>query len=261
MEEADFKKKLKEKSEQLFCTIKDINTEKIIKYVINSEITMWRAQSLFTKEPITIQWIRGFEPNSIFFDVGANVGMYSIFAACVSKALVYSFEPESNNYQTLMENIILNNFSDKIIPYQIGLNNETLFTSLYLSSFKKGDSHHMVGEDLDHNLKKKKSTYRQGIFSTTLNELIGNWNFPVPNYLKIDVDGIEYKIVSSGNDLFLDKNLKSVLIEINSNREEDKKIIELLKSFGFIYDLKQVESATRKSGLHKGYAEYLFYRA
>jgi len=62
---------------------------------------------------------------------------------------------------------------------------------------------------------------------------ISNRNFLVPNYLKIDVDGIEYKIISSGKNLFLDKNLKSVLIEINSNREEDKEFIELLKSFGF----------------------------
>ena len=54
--------------------------------------------------------------------------------------------------------------------------------------------------------------------------------------------------------------LKSVLIEINENRIEDKKIIKIMKEFKFKYDLNQVEGSKRKSGPHKGYAEYLFYR-
>jgi len=54
--------------------------------------------------------------------------------------------------------------------------------------------------------------------------------------------------------------LKSVLIEINENRLEDKKIIETMKNFKFKYDLNQVENAKRKTGPHQGYAEYLFYK-
>ena len=204
--------------------------------------------------------LESFEPNSVFFDIGANVGMYSIFAASIGNSIVYSFEPESNNYQTLMENIILNNLSNQIIPYQLGISSKTEFTSLYLSSFKKGSSHHMVGKALDHNLKEKKTYFKQGIFSTSLNDLVGRWNFPSPNYLKIDVDGIEHKIISSGKNVFANKNLKSVLIEVNPERNEDRGIIEVLQNAGFVYDLKQVELATRKSGTHKGYAEYLFYR-
>ena len=67
----------------------------------------WTARNyatLFIKEPITIDWIRSFKKNNIFYDVGANVGMYSIFAALISDVKVYAFEPESNNFQTLMQN-------------------------------------------------------------------------------------------------------------------------------------------------------------
>ena len=56
------------------------------------------------------------------------------------------------------------------------------------------------------------------------------------------------------------QQLKSVLIEINPNRDEDKKIIKKMSEYGFVYDAKQVKSAERKSGEHKGYAEYLFFR-
>ena len=94
--------------------------------------------------------------------------MYSIFAGYVSDVKVYSFEPESNNFQVLMENILLNNLVSKISPYPIGISNLSGLTTLYLSNFKKGSSHHVVGESLDHNLNKKEAKLKQGIFSSTL---------------------------------------------------------------------------------------------
>ena len=113
---------------------------------------------------------------------------------------------------------------------------------------------------LDHNLNEIKTKYKQGIFSTTLDDLFNNWKLPQPNYLKIDVDGIEFKIISKSNKILLDNKLKSVLIEINPHREEDKSILKTMADFNFSYSDKQVDSSTRKSGPHKGYAEYLFYK-
>ena len=260
MELDEFKKKIKLKNENLFIVIDDKETSSKLKFSVSNELTLWRAQTLFTKEPVTIEWIRNFKKKSIFFDIGANIGVYSIFAAIISKATVYSFEPESNNFQSLMENIILNNLISNINPYPIGISNQTTITSLYLDSFIKGNSHHSVGESMDHNLQIKKTKIKQGIFSTTLEDLIKSWNFPVPNYLKIDVDGIEYKIIERSHKLLENKNLESVLIEINPKREKDKEIIKTLLYYDFIFDKTQVRSATRKDGPHRGYAEYLFYR-
>ena len=231
-----------------------------IKFSVSNETTLKRAQTLFTKEPITIQWIRSFKKDSIFFDIGANVGVYTLFAAIVSKTQVFAFEPESSNYYTLMENIILNNLIDKISAYPIGLSNKTEITSLFIDSFSRGGSHHMIGESLDHNLQVKKTKFKQGIFSTTLDELFSRWKFPIPNYLKIDVDGIEYKIIEKSKKLLQNNNLHSVLIEINPNRSKDRKIIKILLDHEFKFDKNQVMLSTRKTGVHKGYAEYLFFR-
>ena len=85
-------------------------------------------------------------------------------------------------------------------------------------------------------------------------------HLPCPNYLKIDVDGIEYKIIQKSKKLLQDNNLYSVLIEINTNREQDNEIIEVLLSYDFIFDKQQVSKAYKKKGKHKGYAEYLFFR-
>ena len=256
----EFKKKIKKKDEKLFVTINDKETSSKIKYSITNEATLWRAQTLFTKEPVTINWIRNFSKKSIFFDVGANVGMYSIFASIVSDAKVYSFEPESGNFHTLMENIVLNELFERINPYPIALSNKTELSSLYLNSFMKGDSHHMLGKSLNHNLKPQISKYTQGIFSTTLDDLIDKWGFPTPDYLKIDVDGIEHNIIKGSSKLLKNKKLNSILIEINPKRIEDKEIIKFILSNEFKFDDAQVEKSTRNNGEHKGYAEYLFYR-
>ena len=260
MELDELKKKLSAKNEKLIASIVDKLSNKKLTFLVSNEMTFFRAKSLFSKEPITIEWIRSFENNSIFYDVGANVGMYSIFAAIVSQSKVFSFEPEANNFQMLMENIILNNLSDKIIPYPIGISDKTSLTTLHMNIFDKGSSHHTVGDSIDHNLNEIKTKYKQGIFSTTLDDLFNNWKLPQPNYLKIDVDGIEFKIISKSKKLLSDNKLKSVLIEINPHREEDKSILKIMDDFNFSYSDKQVDAATRKSGPHKGYAEYLFYR-
>ena len=82
----------------------------------------------------------------------------------------------------------------------------------------------------------------------------------VPNYIKIDVDGIENQIIKKSDFILSSKKLESILIEINSNREEDNNIISKLNKYNFKFDNSQVEKSMRKIGRHKGYAEYLFYR-
>ncbi len=260
MDLEEFNKKLSIKKEKLIVTITDNISSKKINYSISNDKTLWRAKTLFTKEPITINWIRNFKKDSVFFDVGANVGMYSVFAAIINDIKVFSFEPEANNFQILMENIVINNLTEKITSYPIGISDVSIFTTLHMGKFDKGGSHNTVGSPLDHNLKNKESVYKQGIFTTSLDELISLWGMPVPNYLKIDVDGIESKIINKSQNLLANKELYSVLVEINPNRNEDKEMINIFKNFGFIYDKEQVNEAIRKDGPHKGYAEYLFYR-
>jgi hypothetical protein len=86
------------------------------------------------------------------------------------------------------------------------------------------------------------------------------WKIGFPSYIKIDVDGIEHKIISESKKVLSSSILKSVLIEINQNRIEDKKIINTMKDFKFNFDKDQVNESTRKTGPHEGYAEYLFYK-
>ena len=73
-----------------------------------NDMTAWRVRSMYEKEPDTIRWLESIPEGAVLVDVGANVGMYSVFAAVVRKAKVYAFEPESQNYALLNANIAAN---------------------------------------------------------------------------------------------------------------------------------------------------------
>ena len=60
----------------------------------------------------------------------------------------------------------------------------------------------------------------------------------LPNYVKIDVDGIEDLILEGANKILSNETLKSLSIELNENyKDQYNKIIRLMENFGF--SLKQ----------------------
>ena len=70
----------------------DILGKKIIFFTPNQLID-WRVATFFTKEPETLEWIDSFEKKEklIFWDIGANIGLYSIYNALKNKKLHYHF--------------------------------------------------------------------------------------------------------------------------------------------------------------------------
>ena len=54
-------------------------------------LTQYRSTSFSTKEPETLTWLEGIPEGAVLWDVGANVGLYSIYAAKKSDVRVFSF--------------------------------------------------------------------------------------------------------------------------------------------------------------------------
>ena len=48
-----------------------------------------RVDRILSKEPETIEWINSFENDSIFFDIGANIGIYTLYSAIKIENTVY----------------------------------------------------------------------------------------------------------------------------------------------------------------------------
>ena len=233
MELETFKEKLKYKEENLFASMDDPLSENVYSFDISSDINFADVNTMFTKDHKTISWIRSFKKNSIFFDIGAGVGINSIFAGAHSKAKVYSFEPEASNYNSLVKNIFINKLNENILPYNIALSDETKFAKLYLSQFKPGSGNHMFDESVDSSLNPMNFPYYQHGFSLTIDELVENFDFPVPNYIKIDVDGLENKIIKGSKNILKEQSLLSLQVKTNQNISINKKMIEFIKKYNF----------------------------
>lgn len=231
-----------------------------VTYCTPNMATRWRVDTLYTKEPDTIEWLRSFAAGDILVDIGANVGMYSIFAAKTRGAKVYAFEPESQNYALLYKNIVLNAVSDRVTAYCAALSDEEMFSLLYLSNFHLGDSCHTFGAALDSNLRDRESRYTQGCFSTTLDKLTARGVLPVPTHIKIDVDGIEHKVLAGCRGTLTDSRVKSVLVEINTRLPEHARILDEMAALGFSYCAGQVAASMRQDGPFKGVANHVFRR-
>jgi FkbM family methyltransferase len=233
-----------------------------IHFNIVSMVTLWRVQTLFSKEPDTMAWIAGFGTDEVFIDIGANVGMYTIWAAATRGTKVYAFEPESQNYTVLNKNIITNHLWDKVKAYCIALSDVTTFDFLNLGEIKAGGSNHTFGENVDFNLQPRKNIFQQGCFATTLDKALEDGKIQQPHYIKIDVDGIEHKVIAGMLKTLKNTKLKSVLIELNTTLTEHQNIITTMKESGLYFNQAEVNSslALQKGGRFEGVANYIFRR-
>jgi FkbM family methyltransferase len=222
--------------------------------------TLWRVQTLFTKEPDTIDWIAGFAPDDVLVDIGANVGMYTIWAARTRGVRVWAFEPEAQNYALLNRNIHANGLDERVQAFCVALADAPGFGRLYLSDVFAGGSCHSFGTSLDHNNRPRSSSFAQGCVSATLDDMVAGGALPVPTHVKLDVDGIEPKVVAGAKRTLADPRVRSVLIEINTALDDHWEIVDTMLELGFNYSQAQVDAAQRREGAFKGVGNYVFRR-
>ena len=231
-----------------------------LSFVTPTVFTKWRVDSLFEKEPITIQWIADFTPDDVLVDVGANVGMYTVWAAKTRGVKVFAFEPEAQNYSLLNRNIVMNELDERVKAYCLALSDQAGLTELHLSELKAGGSCHSLGERVDFRHQPMKPAFSQGSVSAKLDDLVASGAVLPPTHIKIDVDGFEPKVIAGARRVLADNGLRSLLVETNQNLPDHVEMVADLQSMGFRYDPEQVASAERKSGAFKGVAEYVFRR-
>jgi FkbM family methyltransferase len=200
--------------------------------IINDYECFERAITFETKEVDTINWINGFQSEEILFDIGANIGVYSLYASPKINS-VFAFEPHYQNYTNLNININLNKFTN-IKAYCMAFDKNPGIGSFNLYKTNPGSSTSQLNRNLDHNNKVFEVIEKQQILVESLSSFIKKSNV-FPNHIKIDVDGIEFQILTGLGEHLKDLRLKSILVEITG---DSKHYEELLKSNGFYLDMK-----------------------
>lgn len=231
-----------------------------LRYLTPNALAAGRARTLFQKEPVTIEWIRAFERGTTLLDIGANVGMYSILAAASRDMRVFAFEPEGQNFALLNRNIAANRLDGKVTAFCAAVSDRAALDRLYLSKLETGTSCHSFGAEVGFDLQPRNAGFVQGCVSGSIDAWIAAGALPVPQYVKIDVDGFEHGVVAGMRQTLEDRRLRQLLVEVNTALAPHRDMLRDLDAAGFRFDARQVAGSTRASGPFKGVAEYVFRR-
>lgn len=230
----------------------EINNKKITFFTPNY-LTEWRVNTFFTKEPETINWIDTFktdEKEFIFWDIGSNIGLFSIYAAVTQpKCRVISFEPSSNNFRVLTRNISLNKLENSIRIFNNPLTDKSKkFLMMQDNEFNEGGALNSFGENFNFEGEKQTFSMNYQLLGFNIKYILDSKILELPDYIKIDVDGIEHLILKGAGDYLKDKKIKSISIEINENfKEQFNNIIDLMNKNDFVFIKKEQNNELKNS--------------
>lgn len=233
-------------------------------FELSSEIERSRFDTLFSKEPETIKWIEDFfSEKDIFLDVGANIGIFSLFAGEIHQGLtVYACEPAYHNFYKLCTNILLNNLEPRVFPLGVGLSDHIDFTTLHLSSIQDGSASHSLGSAIAQKQADSK-TFNHVVALISLDELISKQIIKPPQHIKIDVDGVEVYVVRGMANYLKNPNLKSVLIELDHKLSDTQEIFQHMEAAGFSMEhpinAMKGHSRERRQGAGHGHIENVIF--
>lgn len=252
-----------ESAEKLVVLDEVVTKYGVAKYYCLGWIPLWRSKTLFTKEPETIEWIDRMSENEILWDVGANVGLYSVYAGLKGME-VFAFEPSSLNTLLISKNIEVNNLKDNVFLFPVAVSDKNEFGYLNMSSTSLGGA---LNEFNESDLKtvgegnyKLDVVFKQGMFSYSIDELIEKYGFNIPNYIKIDVDSIEDKIIYGADNTLKNEKVKGVLLELDETEERTQKMIDFLKNRG-LYLMEKRHSEIFTGSKFENLYNYIFERS
>ena len=217
-----------------------------------------RAETLLTKEPDMIAWLQQLPPDAVLWDIGANVGVFSLYAAATRKCSVLSFEPSAANFYVLTRNIQLNHLEARISAYCVALSGETKLGVLNLDSAALGGSMTQFGQAGEIS---RYSTgghaLSHGMLGITIDEFVKRFAPPFPTHVKMDVDGLELPILQGAASTLRDSRITSAMVELSlSNPAERDRAIAILAAAG----LHLVSQGESQGNAGESAANHLFVR-
>jgi FkbM family methyltransferase len=176
-----------------------------------------------SKEPWTYQWIKAaISPGEVLYDIGANVGGYSLIALSRG-AKVVAFEPHHENFRELCRNVGLNKLEADAILVPVALSDQR--GALRNPSFSGPAGQSMTLEE--------EGGGPVSIIAARLDDLRDDFQLPAPNHVKIDVDGFELKVLKGAQQTFGVQELRTCLIEIDLRAEspDEDRVASVCKFF------------------------------
>lgn len=221
-------------------------------YFCPNSMVLKRVSSWLDVEPDTIEWLNNFAHESLVIDVGANIGLYSIYSALVGASKVIAVEPDPGNLYVLNSNIWLNrpNLNNICVYAAAAYSKDGLINYYSNHPLVLGHALNQVERAISYeNVHTEFTNHEINMYALSLDTLIQSLSkdeiahFQGKALLKLDVDSLELEILKGAKELLAGNLIKSVLVELDHHDHDHLESIKLLQAAGFSYCEDQVKKS------------------
>ena len=203
-----------------------------LKFSVPNSLNKYRANTFSSKEPETLDWIDDIPVGATLWDIGANVGLYTCYACKARGCKVFAFEPSVFNLELLARNIFNNDIAEQVTIVPLPLSDGLAFNKLHMTSTVWGGALSTFGQSYGHDGESINKIFEFPTVGLSISEAVALLKIPQPDYIKMDVDGIEHLILKGAVPIL--SKVKGILIEINYNfADQAAQASKCLKEAGF----------------------------
>jgi FkbM family methyltransferase len=190
-------------------------------------------RDFMTREPEMLEWIDRFATPCTYWDIGANIGSYVLYAALDPKVMTYAFEPSPSNYNALCVNVYENRRGDNVAAYCLAFDQQALLATLDMDDLSAGSFGHSFGSDPNVKRPEHRAIFHQPALGFSIDGFRDLYRLAAPNYLKLDIDGNEEKVLAGAAKTLADPALRGVMIEVDRNGARTEALLKTLADYGF----------------------------
>jgi|GEM_PF-3548403 len=205
-----------------------------LRFSCMSAVSAKRALKFLAHEPDTRGWLDAhIRRGDHVWDVGANLGAYTLYACLTDGVTVTAFEPVPATFAILVRNIQLNRLTTRVTPIAMALSNRHAIAPLYLTSREAGSAMHALGSPENVNGHFEAVEALQ-VAAARGDALAAQFGLAVPDHIKIDVDGHELRVLEGISELL--PHVRTIWIEMTDRADksgENARICHYLEQLGY----------------------------
>lgn len=188
-----------------------------------------------------MSWLGSLNEDSVLWDIGASNGLEGFYAHHKTKCHVVFIEPYTPSVESIMKTAYLqqknNNLSeDRYEIVQAACSDHSSYEKLVTHTKPvAGETHNSVEHGIEHYCCGGRQTMDQPIAQwvqcITLNDLHFKNGIVLPTHLKVDVDGLEVRVLEGAKEILAAPQLTECVVEVNDHNGPI--VVDLLKQYSF----------------------------
>lgn len=206
--------------------------DRAVRFRMSNASTRFHFRYFFAFEPGLLKLLSELEAGETFLDIGANIGKYSVLAT-VFGLRVDAIEPFGRNVDALRENLALNAQQDLVKVHQVALSDRSGEGWVAYDDEQAGSTGHSISDDVSID-PRPGAKHKEPIAVWRVDEMVANGTLAFPNHIKIDVDGVEHKVLDGMSGILSDPRLKSIRLEIRLKDPRKKAALKRVLEHGFV---------------------------